>query len=106
MKFLILSVFLSTFAMASEKEGLSACDSYRQRGDKIQKEISKISLELAEAHSGPEESYSSPETHANNCEDEGPSHHSVLISRRDRLNKELTEVQKEIKRACPRVYPE
>ena len=105
MKMLIVSILLSSMAFASEKEGVSNCDGYRQRADKIQKEISKISLELAESHSGPE-SYSSPETHANNCEDEGGSNHSALISRRDKLNKELEDVRKEIKSACPRVYPE
>ncbi len=106
MKFLILSLLLSFSAFSSEKEGVSACESYKKRADNIQKEISKLSLELAEAHAGPEETYSSPEIHANNCEDEGQSKHSALISRRDQLNKDLADVRKEIKSACPRVYPE
>ncbi len=92
-------------AFASEKEVVGACESYQQRAISIQKEISKISLELAESHAGPE-AYSSPETHANNCEDEGVGHHTALISRRDKLNKDLSAVRKEIQGACPRVYPE
>jgi hypothetical protein len=105
MKILIVAILVSSSVYASEREGMSACESYRQRADNIQKEISKISLELAESHAGPE-AYSSPETHANNCEDVGRDHHSALISRRDTLNKDLEAARKEIKRACPYVYPE
>lgn len=105
MKFLTLTILLSSLSFASEKESITPCEGYRNRAARIQKELSKISLELAEAHSGPE-AYSSPETHANNCEGEGSSNHSALISRRDILNAELASVRKEEKRACPRVYPE
>lgn len=101
----MVTILLSSIAMATEVESISPCEAYQQRAEKIQREISKISLELAQSHSGPEV-YSSPETHGNHCEDEGMSHHSTLISRRDKLNSELTQVRKDIKRACPKVYPE
>lgn len=107
MKVLIVSFFLVSSAFASEREGLNACDSYTQQAEKIQKEMTKLSYEIARFHSGPEESsVHSSSSASHNCEEDGPSDHSILVSRRNNLEARLKEVRKEMNRACPRVYPE
>lgn len=100
--FILLSLSLVFSAHASEREGISFCDSAVSRVQSIQRELSEVSADIVRESGGPE-SYVSESTSSGafNCE-EVPSNYSVLISRRDRLMVDLKAAERERDHYCPR----